>query len=216
MPDLPSLTAADAPATASATVPRPVRWVLRASDAVLAVERYVLGGLMTLLVLLILLNVVTRYAGLPLYWVDEASVYAVVWLTFVGASVMTRLRLDFAVGLLTEHLSPKAARAAKAISTGGVLVFGLALLAMCWIWMDPVGIARYGFDAREYAAESFNFLYTEHTQTLEWPVWVLQLIMPLFSCTLSLHALANLLEDLDLAPRRAFPEFQVGNSETVN
>lgn len=216
MPDLSSLTAADAPGTASATVARPVRWVLRASDAVLAVERYVLGGLMTLLVLLILLNVVTRYAGLPLYWVDEASVYAVVWLTFVGASVMTRLRLDFAVGLLTEHLPPKAARAAKAIATGGVLVFGLALLAMCWVWMDPVGIARYGFDAREYAAESFNFLYTEHTQTLEWPVWVLQLIMPLFSCTLSLHALANLLEDLALAPRRAYPEFQVGNSETVN
>lgn len=214
MPDHPSLTVADAPATA--TVARPVRWVLRASDAVLAVERHALGGLMTLLVLLILLNVVTRYAGLPLYWVDEASVYAVVWLTFVGASVMTRLRLDFAVGLLTDHLSPKAARAAKAISTGGVLVFGLALLAMCWIWMDPVGIARYGFDVREYAAESFNFLYTERTQTLEWPVWVLQLIMPLFSCTLSLHALANLLEDLDLAPRRSFPEFQVGNSETVN
>ncbi|SDC66083.1 TRAP-type C4-dicarboxylate transport system, small permease component [Cupriavidus sp. YR651] len=214
MPDLPSLTAADAPA--SATVARPVRWVLRSSDAVLAAERHVLGGFMTLLVLLILLNVVTRYAGLPLYWVDEASVYAVVWLTFVGASIMTRLRLDFAVGLLTEHLSPKAARIAKVLSTAGVLVFGLSMLAMCWSWMDPVGIARHHFDAREYAAETFNFLYTEHTQTLEWPVWVLQLIMPLFSFTLSLHALANLLEDLEFVPRRTFPEFHVGNSETVN
>lgn len=214
MPDLTSLTAADAPATA--TPARPVRWVLRTSDAVLAVERHALGGLMTLLVLLILLNVVTRYAGVPLYWVDEASVYSVVWLTFVGASVMTRLRLDFAVSLLTEHLSPKAAKAAKAISTGGVLAFGLAMLAMCWLWMDPVGIVRHNFDAKEFAAETFNFLYTEHTQTLEWPVWVLQLVMPLFSLTLSLHALANLLEDLELAPRRAYPEFHVGNSETVN
>lgn len=214
MPDLPTIAAADAPATAR--IARPVRWVLSVSDGVLAIERHVLGGLMTLLVLLILLNVVTRYAGLPLYWVDEASVYSVVWLTFVGASIMTRLRLDFAVGLLTEQLSPKAARAAKIISTAGVLVFGLAMLAMCWIWMDPLGIAHYNFDAKEYAAETFNFLYTEHTQTLEWPMWVLQLIMPLSSFTISLHALANLLEDLELAPRRSFPEFQVGASDAVN
>lgn len=214
MPELSSL-AADT-ASAAAPVARPVRWVLRASDAVLAAERLALGGLMTLLVVLILLNVVTRYAGLPLYWVDEASVYSVVWLTFVGASIMTRLRLDFAVGLLTEQLPPRLARASKVIATGGVLVFGLALVAMCWLWMDPVGIIRYGFDAKEYAAQSFNFLYTEHTQTLEWPMWVLQLIMPLFACTLSLHALANLLEDLDLAPRRTYPEFHVGSAESVN
>jgi len=214
MPD-PSLTA-DVDAPVSAPVARPVRWVLALSDAVLATERYLLGGLMTLLVVLILLNVVTRYAGLPLYWVDEASVYAVVWLTFVGASVMTRLRLDFAVGLLTDHFGPKAAKVAKVVSTGGVLVFGLTLVWMCWLWMDPVGIVSYHFDAKEFAAETFNFLYTEHTQTLEWPMWVLQLIMPLCAITISLHALANLLEDLELAPRRTFPEFQVGNSESVN
>lgn len=214
MPELSSITADEAPA--STRVARPVRWVLCVSEAVLAVERLALGGLMTLLVLLILLNVVTRYAGLPLYWVDEASVYSVVWLTFVGASIMTRLRLDFAVGLLTEQLPPRAAKASKVIATGGVLVFGLALIAMCWLWMDPIGIAQYHFDAKEYAAQSFNFLYTEHTQTLEWPMWVLQLIMPLFACTLSLHALANLLEDLDLAPRRTYPEFHVGDAESVN
>ena len=214
MPELSSITADEAPA--STRVARPVRWVLCVSEAVLAVERLALGGLMTLLVLLILLNVVTRYAGLPLYWVDEASVYSVVWLTFVGASIMTRLRLDFAVGLLTEQLPPKAAKASKVIATGGVLIFGLALIAMCWLWMDPIGIAQYHFDAKEYAAQSFNFLYTEHTQTLEWPMWVLQLIMPLFACTLSLHALANLLEDLDLAPRRTYPEFHVGDAESVN
>ncbi|WP_227461320.1 TRAP transporter small permease [Cupriavidus pauculus] len=214
MSDLSSPAVANA--YGSPRVARPVRWVLRLSDAVLAVERHLLGGLMTLLVLLILLNVVTRYAGLPLYWVDEASVYSVVWLTFVGASIMTRLRLDFAVGLLTEQLGARASRAAKVVATAGVLVFGLAMIAMCWLWMDPVGIARYHFDAREYAADTFNFLYTERTQTLEWPMWALQLIIPLFSLSLSLHALANLLEDLNLAPRRTFAEFQVGNSETVN
>lgn len=205
-----------------ASVPPPVaphplvRLVLDASGALLKLERWLITGLMTLLTVLVLVNVATRYSGMPLYWVDEASVYAVVWLTFVGASAMTRLRMDFAVTMVTDKLGPRSARVAKLIATGGVLAFALALVAMCWIWMDPVGIARKGFDAREYAAESFNFLYTERTQTLEWPVWILQLIMPIFALCMSLHALANLLEDLRLAPQRKHPAFDAANPEAVN
>lgn len=202
---------------AAVRTPGPVvRRVLDASDVLLRLERWLLTFLMTLLVVLILLNVVTRYAGVPLYWVDEASVYAVVWLTFVGASAMTRLRLDFAVTMLTDKLGARAVHVAKLIASGGVLFFALALFAMCWLWMDPVGIARAGFDAKAFAGESFNFLYTERTQTLEWPVWVLQLIMPIFAVCMSLHALANLLEDLRLAPRRLHPAFQAANPDAVN
>jgi TRAP-type C4-dicarboxylate transport system permease small subunit len=202
--------------TALKPAPRSVRWVLDASDALLRFERWLLTFLMSLLTALILVNVATRYSGMPIYWIDEAAVYTVVWLTFVGASAMTRLRLDFAVTMVTEKLGPRKAQIAKVIATGGVLFFALALFAMCWIWMDPVGIASKGFDAREYAAESFNFLYTERTQTLEWPVWVLQLIMPIFALCMSLHALANLLEDLHLAPQRQHPAFQAANPEAVN
>lgn len=194
----------------------PVRWALSLSSQVLRIERHLLTALMTLLVVLILLNVATRYSGMPIYWVDEAAVYTVVWLTFVGASVMTRLRMDFAVGMLTDHLGERSARVAKTVATSGVLIFGLAMLAMCWVWMDPLGIARYGFDAKEYAAESFNFLYTERTQTLDWPTWVLQLILPIFSATFTVHALANLLEDMGAAPRRVHEGFDVVNADAVN
>lgn len=192
------------------------RRVLDASDFVLRCERHLLSSLMGLLIVLVLLNVVTRYGGFPLYWVDEASVYCVVWLTFIGASAMTRLRLDFAVTLLTDKLGARAARVAKASASGGVLLLGLALLAMCWLWMDPAGIVRHGFDAKEFAAESFNFLYTERTQTLDWPTWVVQLILPIFALTLSVHALANLLEDLGLQPKRTHDEFHVANADAVN
>ena len=205
------------PASPPAATPRaPVRWVLALSSHILRTERQVLTGLMTLLVLLILLNVVTRYTGMPIYWVDEAAVYTVVWLTFVGASVMTRLRMDFAVTMLTDHLGARGAQAFKVVATFGVLLFGLAMLVMCWLWMDPVGIARYGFDAKEFGAETFNFLYTERTQTLNWPTWVLQLILPIFSLTFTLHALANLIEDMGLAPRRSHPGFDVVNADAVN
>lgn len=205
------------PSASHVSTPRaPVRWVLALSTQVLRIERLLLTALMTLLVLLILLNVVTRYSGMPIYWIDEAAVYTVVWLTFVGASVMTRLRMDFAVGLLTDQFGPRGARVAKAVATSGVLLFGLVMLAMCWVWMDPVGITRYGFDAKEFAAESFNFLYTERTQTLNWPTWVLQLILPIFSATFSVHALANLLEDLGAAERVTHAGFDVVNADAVN
>ncbi|HSV51169.1 MAG TPA: TRAP transporter small permease [Burkholderiaceae bacterium] len=192
------------------------RWVLSASAGILRIERLLLLFMMALLVALILLNVVTRYGGMPIYWVDEAAVYSVVWLTFIGGSAMTRLRLDFAVTMLTDALGPKAAKAAKVAAAGGVLFFGCAMLVMCWLWMDPIGIARYGFDAKEYAANSFNFLYTETTQTLNWPTWLLQVILPIFSLTFSIHALANLIEDIGLQPRRANVDFHIAsNTEAV-
>ncbi|HRL52888.1 MAG TPA: TRAP transporter small permease [Acidovorax temperans] len=194
----------------------PVRWAMALSTAVLRAERATLTVLMGLLVLLILLNVVTRYSGTPIYWVDEAAVFTMVWLTFVGASVMTRLRMDFAVGLVSDHLPPGGAKVLKVIATLGVLVFALALVWMCWLWMDPRGIAAAGFNAKDYAEASFNFIYTERTQTLEWPTWVLQLILPIFSLTLTVHAFANLLEELEVSPRLVHPGFDVVSADAVN
>ncbi len=194
----------------------PVRWAMALSTAVLRTERAALTVLMGLLVLLILLNVVTRYSGTPIYWVDEAAVFTMVWLTFVGASVMTRLRMDFAVGLVSDQLPPGGAKVLKVIATLGVLVFALALVWMCWLWMDPRGIAAAGFNAKDYAEASFNFIYTERTQTLEWPTWVLQLILPIFSLTLTVHAFANLLEELEASPRLVHPGFDVVSADAVN
>ena len=194
----------------------PVRWAMALSTAVLRAERAALTVLMGLLVLLILLNVVTRYSGTPIYWVDEAAVFTMVWLTFVGASVMTRLRMDFAVGLVSDHLPPGGAKVLKVIATLSVLVFALALVWMCWLWMDPRGIAAAGFNAKDYAEASFNFIYTERTQTLEWPTWVLQLILPIFSLTLTVHAFANLLEELEASPRLVHPGFDVVSADAVN
>ena len=194
----------------------PVRWAMALSTAVLRAERATLTVLMGLLVLLILLNVVTRYSGTPIYWVDEAAVFTMVWLTFVGASVMTRLRMDFAVGLVSDQLPPGGAKVLKVIATLGVLVFALALVWMCWVWMDPRGIAAAGFNAKDYAEASFNFIYTERTQTLEWPTWVLQLILPIFSLTLTVHAFANLLEELEASPRLVHPGFDVVSADAVN
>ena len=192
------------------------RIVVGASSLLLAFERIALMGLMYLLTALILINVVTRYSHFPIYWIDESAVYCVVWLTFIGASAMTRLRLDFAVTMLTDRLSPRHQKIAKVISTGMVVVFGIALIVTCMLWMDPIGLARAGFDGRKLAAETFNFLYTEHTQTLNWPTWVLYLTLPIFAVSMTIHGLANLLEDLELVPRTPPKGFALSELDGVN
>ena len=191
------------------------RFVMGLSAKLLAAERVAVAALMFLLTGLILLNVVTRYSGVALYWVDESAVYSVVFLTFIGASSMTRLRLDFAVTLLTERFSPRGVRIAKVAATVIVLLFGLTLLWLCVLWLDPVGMARAGFDARELAARTFNFIYTERTQTLGWPVWALYLIMPVFALSMSVHSAANLLEDLGVISRASQAAFLGNSMQTV-
>jgi TRAP-type C4-dicarboxylate transport system permease small subunit len=190
--------------------------VMAASRGLLAFERLAIMGLMYLLTALILVNVVTRYAQFPIYWIDESAVYSVVWLTFIGASAMTRLRLDFAVTMMTERLSAKNQKRFKLIATGMVIVFAVGLMITCVLWMDPVGIASAGFDAKKFAGATFNFLYTERTQTLNWPTWVLYLILPIFAVSMTIHGTANLLEDIGVVPRVAPKGFTLSELDGVN
>jgi TRAP-type C4-dicarboxylate transport system permease small subunit len=97
-----------------------------------------------------------------------------------------------------------------------VVFFGLALIWMCWLWMDPVGFAQSGFDAKEFGAQTFNFLYTERTQTLNWPTWVLYLTIPIFGVTMTLHGLANVLEDLGVVAKTKHAGFVLSDVDGVN
>jgi TRAP-type C4-dicarboxylate transport system permease small subunit len=203
-------------ATAARRPAAPWRLVMWLSARLLAAERVAVAGFMFLLTGLILLNVVTRYTGVALYWVDESAIYSVVFLTFIGASAMTRLRLDFAVTMLTERFSARGVRIAKVMATTVVLMFGTTLLWLCVLWLDPVGMAGAGFDARELAARTFNFIYTERTQTLNWPVWALYMIMPVFALSMTIHSAANLLEDLEVVPRVSQAGFLGSGIEGVN
>lgn len=192
------------------------RVILVASAGLLAFERLALMGLMYLLTALILVNVVTRYSHFPIYWIDESAVYSVVWLTFIGASAMTRLRLDFAVTMMTERLSARSQQIFKIIATSTVIVFGVGLIVTCMLWMDPIGLAQAGFNAKKFAGQTFNFLYTERTQTLNWPTWVLYLTLPIFAVSITIHGIANLLEDLGLVAKVPPKGFQLSELDGVN
>lgn len=155
-----------------------------------------LAGAVTLL---ILLNIVTRSVGMAIYWVDELAIYAMVWTTFLATSVVLKQRQVVAVTLLVDRLGERSRAWMQSFSDVMILAFAVGLLVLCWRWLDPATLASFNFDIKAFQGDTFNFVYSEKTNTLGikkiWP-W---LILPLFSISLSLHAINNLLGSLKTA-----------------
>lgn len=145
--------------------------------------------------LLILLNVVTRNLGAALYWVDELAVYALAWMTFLGASAGLHFGHAVAITILTDVLPDFAKRIAAKLVDGIVLLFALFMLWFCWRWYAPLELMRSGFDIEAFQGATFNFIYAEPTTTLGVRKFWVWSVMWLFAFGATLHSLANLLDD---------------------
>ncbi|GAB5446861.1 TRAP transporter small permease [Gymnodinialimonas sp.] len=144
--------------------------------------------------LLILLNVVTRSLNNALFWVDEAAIYTMVWMTFLGASAAIQSRQQVAITILTDPLPRGAKRVAAKLVDLAVFIFACAMLYFCWRWYLPLTIIGTGFDTMAFQGATFNFIYAEPTSTIGIQKWIIWLVMPLFSCGVFLHATAHLLD----------------------
>ncbi|MEM6460295.1 MAG: TRAP transporter small permease subunit [Pseudomonadota bacterium] len=143
--------------------------------------------------LLILLNVVTRYFGNALFWVDELAIYAMVWMTFMGASSALHYRSSVSITLLTNALSPRMRFAALKAVDIVVFVFALFMVWFCWRWFSPLELARAGFDISVFQNSTFIFTYAEPTSTLGLPKYLFWLVMWLFAFGATLHSAMHLL-----------------------
>lgn len=144
---------------------------------------------------LILLNVATRAAGRPLIWVDEAAVYLMVAMCFIGASLTVRQRLDFAVTFVIDRAGRRGRRAIDAGLSAVGLGYAVFLLWCAWGMFDPAGLWLADFDIARFTAATMNFVYTEPTQTIGIPRFVVYLVLPVYAAGLAVHAAANLAED---------------------
>jgi TRAP-type C4-dicarboxylate transport system permease small subunit len=180
--------------------------ISRVSAGLLAVEKWVLIALTAAITVLILLNVVTRSLGAALFWVDETAIYTMIWAVFIGASVQLRLGSAIAVDLVPMMLGRRGRFLLRTVVDVLVLAFALTLLWLAWIWYDPAGLARAGFDIEEFSMATFNFIYQEPTVTVGAPKFLFWLVIPIFAVSLTIHATANLVETLQGRPRPSFAE----------
>jgi len=168
------------------------------SGTIAVVERRSCAALVAAIVALILLNVVTRAFDVALFWVDELAVYLMIWMALIGGSLLLHEQRHIAVSIVSGAFGQS--RGKVIAKTVDVLVLGFAvgLLLMCIAWYDPVGLVRHGFDIEELAANTYNFIYQEPTNTLGIRKFWVWLVVPIVSCSMTLHALDNLLSKIPM------------------
>ena len=149
----------------------------------------------------VLMNVLLRAVGITVAWADEMAVYCMILAGFVGASLMLRGRIDPAVLLLHEVSSGRVIRVLRLVISMVCAAFGVFLIYTTWLWFDPAGLIAAGFDVPTFEMSTFNFVYTDVTPIMGVPTFWFYLVMPWFGLTVTIHAAANLVEDLGLTPR---------------
>jgi C4-dicarboxylate transporter DctQ subunit len=105
-----------------------VAWALGRADALLGrAEAAFIGVALALASGLLFANVILRYVFLrPLAWAEELTMYLMVWLVFVGGSVVVRTRGHIAVDVLPLLLSREGDRRLRiAASVVAVAFFGV-------------------------------------------------------------------------------------------
>jgi TRAP-type C4-dicarboxylate transport system permease small subunit len=107
----------------------------RAAQAVLAIPKIVVGGLVLLAIGTMLYGVFMRYVMLPItdwldvdpinfFWVEEVGETALCWLTLIGAAVAVAERSHFTLTILTHYLSARAQRIIHVINNLLIAAFG--------------------------------------------------------------------------------------------
>jgi TRAP-type C4-dicarboxylate transport system permease small subunit len=92
------------------------------------VERLAAAGLLSLTLVLVLVQVVSRYIfSSPLSWTEELARFALVWLTFISAGFVMARRLHVTVDLLAAKLNKRAAVLMDSFAMLVVLVVSAAM-----------------------------------------------------------------------------------------
>lgn len=160
------------------------------SRAIAGFEAGLLIALILFIALILLAGTAMRGLGRPLIRSDEAATLAMVWVAFIGASLAIRERRHMVIGLLPDMLGAAGRGRVNRVATLLTALFLLALSAMLWNWFDLPGLIATG-SGEALARESFNFVYTEPTQTLGLPKFWFWLVMPFSTICALLHLAAG-------------------------
>jgi len=163
----------------------------RASAAWARIEIVLATSFAGAITALILLNVVTRALDRSIYWVDEAAIYAMAWMTFLAASSSVHYGHSVAVSLLVDFTPERIGKIVARCADFCVFLFAAAMVAFCWRWYRPDALIAAGFDVGAFQGSTFNFIYAEPTTLRINKAWIWS-VMWLFSFGMILHSAANL------------------------
>lgn len=161
------------------------------SRLLLRIETFVAASLVAVIFATMVAGAFARTAGRPILWADELAVHLMVCLAFIGASVGVALRNHMAIGVLPDYLGDKGKQWLALGADGLVLVFLSVMLVLCWRWFDLPGLIAAG-SGKAYAAQTFNFVHVDPTQTLGLRKIWFWAIVPISTLTAMIHTLAQI------------------------
>ena len=101
-----------------------------------SVEKVVGMILIAAMTLVIAAAVVFRYFfHSPLFWANEASIYMMAWITFIGGSLGLKYKSQASITFLVDRFSIKGKRILAIVSYGIILIFMAILLYLSYEWV---------------------------------------------------------------------------------
>lgn len=109
--------------------------------AFLAANRWVLIVLLGVMAVLVITNVISRYAFSHSFnWVEEATRYMMIWAAFIGAGPALRVGGHIAIDTLQAAVPVPVGRLLRALIVG---IVAATLVTMLWLGIEYVEFAWY-------------------------------------------------------------------------
>lgn len=147
----------------------------RISNAVESIEKSLSMLLIVGITLVLFMNVVYRYfLNDPIYWANEASIFMMAWLTFLGGSLGLKYKSQASITFLTSQFSETAKRITSIITHIIILLFIVYILYISYNWI-------------------FSLTDTK-SSSMRIPMWIPYLSVPIGFTFAFIHLLSHLIE----------------------
>lgn len=151
-----------------------LRRINRIADAL---TRFLCVGLGAVIFLIAFVQVVFRYVlNSSLFWAEEAVIYAMVWLAFLGSSLLLQDWSHIGINALLRVVSPRARAALVFVVHAAMLLFLVFLVY--------------------YGTTTALFGFSRRSVTMDISTWWIKLAIPLSAALMGLHLIERLLLDI--------------------
>ncbi len=149
-------------------------WFHRIDAALTFLERTTVALLLLVAVVILVADVALRAVfGIALSWAAELTRYAIVWLVFIGGAIGARSGAHISIDVLGAILPPRAAH--RLVQVAALIAAGTTAMVAWYGWMLVGQMRQFG----------------QTSASLEWPMWVVYLAIPVGCCLMTLRFIQN-------------------------
>ncbi len=139
-----------------------------------SIEKVIVMVLISAMTLIIAVAVVFRYfLHDPIFWANEASIFMMAWITFIGGSLGLKYKSQASITFLVDRLSNRGKRIFEILSYMIIIVFMSLLLYLSYEWV---------FSATHQKSSSMRI-----------PMWIPYLSVPVGLTFATIHLTSHLL-----------------------